>query len=613
MNLTKLLSTVGLALGLCQLASADLIHRYSFTTDASDSVGGEKFKGMLVGGAGGGPTIAGGQLQLNNPNNSPGGGNYLNLPPSILPTNGSATIEEWFTFTPSGRHTEAFAFAGAIEPGPNTGQYLMATISGPQGGPVPGQGGSHIAETLAGFDGGETDAYETTPGLGLNGGGYLDDGQTYMLAVVIDAKAGTLSYYLNGKLQQSVAAIPLSDYQFAQAYLGRSPIPDDNATSGSIDEFRIYNDAQSADAIAAQYAVGPDLVAGTEAAVAAVSEPKNSKHGGIGLGTWATQVQYTNLVVTKHGQVLFQSDFDQHFGDWQTGNGSWSVSNGLLSQTSSDTDCRVTAGKADWSNYTISVRARKTEGDEGFLIMFNVQDKDNWTWWNIGGWGNTLEAVENCVNGEKTSLGERVPYEVKPGEWYDLRVEIEGLTIRGYINNTLVRTATYPGSADTDMAAVAPTTPAVPAPDAQAAPAGGVKLKVVKADSEETVAEHDQASNAVDGDKGTFWHTQWQDAAPGCPHEITIELTPAGAISGFTYLPRQDESENGTIKDYEFYVSNDGENFGQPVAKGTFENSKELKRVNFATQTCRFIKLKALSEVNDGAWTSAAEIGVIQP
>ena len=148
-----------------------------------------------------------------------------------------------------------------------------------------------------------------------------------------------------------------------------------------------------------------------------------------------------------------------------------------------------------------------------------------------------------------------------------------------------------------------------------AAPAAAVKvtLKVVKADSEETAGQNGQAANAVDGDKDTIWHTQWQDANPVCPHEIIIELTPAATISGFTYLPRQDDSENGTIKDYEFYVSNDAGHFGQPVAKGTFENTKELKRVTFAPQACQFIKLKALSEVNDGAWTSAAEIGVIQP
>ena len=136
-------------------------------------------------------------------------------------------------------------------------------------------------------------------------------------------------------------------------------------------------------------------------------------------------------------------------------------------------------------------------------------------------------------------------------------------------------------------------------------------LKFVKADSEETAGEDGKGANAVDGDTNTLWHTQWQDDSPPCPHEIVIELVSPSTIKAFTYLPRQDDIENGTIKDYEFYVSDDGVDFGQPVSKGTFENSKDLKTVGFDPKKCRFIKLKALSEVNDAAWTSAAEIGVV--
>jgi endo-alpha-N-acetylgalactosaminidase len=136
-------------------------------------------------------------------------------------------------------------------------------------------------------------------------------------------------------------------------------------------------------------------------------------------------------------------------------------------------------------------------------------------------------------------------------------------------------------------------------------------LKVVKVDSEETAGEDGKGANAVDGDSATFWHTQWQDASPAHPHEIIIELTPSCAIKGFTYLPRQDESDHGNIKGYEFYVSTDGKEFGEPVKKGTFEEGKEKKTVTFEPKTCRFIKLKALSEVNGEAWTSAAEIGVV--
>jgi hypothetical protein len=139
-----------------------------------------------------------------------------------------------------------------------------------------------------------------------------------------------------------------------------------------------------------------------------------------------------------------------------------------------------------------------------------------------------------------------------------------------------------------------------------------VALKVVKADSEETAGEDGKAANAVDGDTATIWHTQWQDANPEHPHEIIIELSRPCRIGGFTYLPRQDDSDHGNIKDYEFYISDDGKDFGQPVKKGTFENNKDKKTVTFDAKQCRFIKLKALSEVNDLAWASAAEIGIIE-
>ena len=270
--LRKLYYLIPVALAACAFtARANLIHEYGFNDGTvNDSVGGAN--GTLVGTVGGGPTVSGGQLQLNNPNFSgpSSAANYLSLPANILPSSGSATIEEWFTFTGSGFFTEAYAF-GTPAPGASSGQYLMGVISAPQPGSPPGganTGGSHISQSLAGYGGGaETDAYGTTPNIGAGGGGYLDDGETFMAATVIDGVAGTLSYYLFdvsqggvGGLQQTIAAIPLSSYSFTQAFLGRSDFDGDNATSGSVDEFRIYDNAQSAAAIAADYAAGPNTV-----------------------------------------------------------------------------------------------------------------------------------------------------------------------------------------------------------------------------------------------------------------------------------------------------------------------------------------------------------------
>jgi DNA-directed RNA polymerase subunit RPC12/RpoP len=163
-------------------------------------------------------------------------------------------------------------------------------------------------------------------------------------------------------------------------------------------------------------------------------------------------------------------------------------------------------------------------------------------------------------------------------------------------------------SAPTETTSTATSAPAEAAPEATAEQ---ITLRAVKVDSAETVAQNGKGVNAVDRDPMTFWHTQWQNGAPPCPHEIIIELTPPSSIKGFTYLPRQDGSPNGTIKDYEFYVSDDGKDFGQPVNSGSFQPGKEKKIVTFSPKNCRFIKLRALSEINNNPWTSAAEIGVI--
>ena len=134
------------------------------------------------------------------------------------------------------------------------------------------------------------------------------------------------------------------------------------------------------------------------------------------------------------------------------------------------------------------------------------------------------------------------------------------------------------------------------------------KLKYV--DSQETVGQNGAATNAFDGNSTTMWHTQWSTSTPACPHEIQINLGKSYSLDSFSYLPRQDGGINGTIAKYEFYVSSDGVNWGAAVATGTFANNTTLKKVSFAAKTGQYIRLRALSEVNGGPWTSAAEINV---
>ncbi|HMA61446.1 MAG TPA: discoidin domain-containing protein, partial [bacterium] len=135
-------------------------------------------------------------------------------------------------------------------------------------------------------------------------------------------------------------------------------------------------------------------------------------------------------------------------------------------------------------------------------------------------------------------------------------------------------------------------------------------MKVIYVDSEETTGEDGRAVNVLDGDPSTIWHTEWYNSSPGYPHEIVLGLDKKYDIENFSYLPRQN-SGNGRIKEFEIYITSDTSNWGTPVASGTWEN-KILKEIVEFSQPIngKYVKLKALSEVNDNNWASAAELNL---
>ncbi|MFE3450782.1 discoidin domain-containing protein [Nonomuraea sp. NPDC059194] len=142
-------------------------------------------------------------------------------------------------------------------------------------------------------------------------------------------------------------------------------------------------------------------------------------------------------------------------------------------------------------------------------------------------------------------------------------------------------------------------------------PRTGWTVKYVS--SEELTGENDPGTNVLDGNMSTFWHTRWTGAAPTptYPHEIQLDMQAARSVSGFTYLPRQDGSTNGWIGGYEFYVSADGMNWGSALATGTFATDATLKTIRFPAVAGRYVRFRALSEVNGNPWASCADLTVI--
>ncbi len=115
---------------------------------------------------------------------------------------------------------------------------------------------------------------------------------------------------------------------------------------------------------------------------------------------------------------------------------------------------------------------------------------------------------------------------------------------------------------------------------------------------------------AIDGDPSTIWHTSWSAGTDPYPHDIMVDMGERYSIHRFTYLPRQD-GVNGRIKKWEFYIGDDVNDWGHAIVAGEWENNAAPKTVELPeTRSGRYWRLKAISEVNGGAWASAAEISV---
>jgi PKD repeat protein len=132
---------------------------------------------------------------------------------------------------------------------------------------------------------------------------------------------------------------------------------------------------------------------------------------------------------------------------------------------------------------------------------------------------------------------------------------------------------------------------------------------LIYVDSEETNYPG-LATMSFDDDPETIWHTRWSTGDDLYPHEIQVSLGRLFRAYSFSYLPRQD-GENGRIKEYELYVSEDSLDWGVPVMTGEFVNSASPQTITFEEPIVgKYFRLVALSEVNGNPWASAAEFSM---
>ena len=74
---------------------------------------------------------------------------------------------------------------------------------------------------------------------------------------------------------------------------------------------------------------------------------------------------------------------------------------------------------------SISLKARKIAGAEGFLIYFGMHDGKNGYVLNIGGWGNQTTAFQRINGNDMPQIPNNISQYVEEGRWYDIRIDIK--------------------------------------------------------------------------------------------------------------------------------------------------------------------------------------------
>ena len=167
----------------------------------------------------------------------------------------------------------------------------------------------------------------------------------------------------------------------------------------------------------------------------------------IGLSTWSTSATFDNVKVTAaDSTVLFSDDFSSVKSEWSANGGTWNTSNGTLSQTNTSMQGDIYVCNLSLEgDYTYEVEATKNSGAEGFLIVFNYVDENNYCWWNLGGWSNTEHGVEMCADGVKSTVAS-VSGSLETGRTYSIRITVQGTRVRCWLDDVLMHNFVLPVS-----------------------------------------------------------------------------------------------------------------------------------------------------------------------
>ena len=110
-------------------------------------------------------------------------------------------------------------------------------------------------------------------------------------------------------------------------------------------------------------------------------------------------------------------------------------------------------------------------------------------------------------------------------------------------------------------------------------------LKMQSASSEQSKSSEHKATNMLDGDSRTKWHTKYGGDAK---REYVIKLDEARHICSIEYIPA---GRNGRLRQAEIQVSDDNKTWKPVIVSEELKDDGYLKKIDFPATKCLYIKI----------------------
>lgn len=165
--------------------------------------------------------------------------------------------------------------------------------------------------------------------------------------------------------------------------------------------------------------------------------------GGIGVGTFNTAAEFKDIRVELPDKTLkiIPSSADDLA---EIRNRGWEFEGGIYRQNYPNGNRHLLLGESSWSSYSLTLKARKLDGQEGFAIyLYRDETNDAFILWNIGGGNNSRHVLISRFGGQEEFLAS-CPGKIEKGKWYEIQLKLQSHILQCYLDGNLIHEVHLP-------------------------------------------------------------------------------------------------------------------------------------------------------------------------